>query len=103
MPILKRDCFHQEGDEINLMELQLTEGDCGGRHYNVGRDEVLVVLDGEVEITLEGGKPIKLDDGTRWLKIEAGAIHQMRCLTSSAKVLEIIVGEHFDGACINID
>ena len=100
MPVVSRACFHQEGDEINLMELELTRGDCGPPHFNDGRDEIVVVLEGEIEIKIGSDDPLRLDRFSRWVSVKAGAVHQITCVTETAKILEVIVGEHFEGACV---
>lgn len=103
MPILDRACFHKADDEINLMELKLARGQCGPPHFNDGRDEIIVVLEGEIEISIGADDPLRLDCFSRWISVKAGVVHQITCVTETAKILEVIVGKHFEGACVVID
>lgn len=91
---MKRQVFHKEGSILNVMLLSFSSDDKFEPHKNIGRDEVIVVTKGRLEILFDHGKSIYLDSETpdRWHLIPKDTTHKFHLLTESVEVLEVIGG-----------
>jgi len=110
--LLKREIFHGDGDILNVMKLTFSEGLCGTPHYNKDRDEVLFVENGSLEVILFNDQLDETDKiqlsrlnsiHKSWLRIPKNVIHQFNILVDKTVVIEVLGGEFFEGACVNID
>ena len=109
--LLSRQIFHEDNALLNVMELTLSKGKCGDPHFNKDRDEVIFVIDGHLEINffdIEDGKILKISetivlqpDLQPWALIKQNIPHQLIIISEKAKVLEVIGGHFFEGACVN--
>ena len=108
--LLKRSVHHDDNAILNIMTLTLSKGLIGNPHFNKDRDEVVVVLKGQLEIIyydpdLLPLRKTNLYSGTNqdsWSLIKKNEIHQFNCLSEKVEILEILGGVFFDGACVNL-
>ena len=104
--ILNRIICHEPDADLNVMKLELSKGIIGTPHYNKFRDEVLIVLEGDIELycfgPAESSISYRLTSGTphSWNLIKAESSHQLNVLSPKAVVLEVIGGKFFEGACV---
>ena len=82
------------------MLLSLSVNDSFEPHKNNGRDEVVVVIEGRLEILFDYGNSVILDANTaeRWILIEKDATHKFNPLTETVEVLEVIGGKFTSNA-----
>jgi len=103
----KREVFHNDGDVLNIMTLEFEENFVSKPHYNVGRDELLVVLSGKLEIVFYDKYLTKVSseilEKGEWVRIAAESIHQLKVLTSPTKVIEALGGVFKEGCCIQLE
>ena len=99
---MRRQVFHKQDSILNVMLLSLSSEDCFEPHRNVGRDEVVVVINGRLELLFDYGKSIILDADThqRWSLIPKDTTHRFKLLSESAEVLEVIGGIFTSNATI---
>lgn len=108
--LLSRQIHHESGSILNIMELSLSKGLIGTPHYNLDRDEVILILKGKIEVLLFDSSISPLEskfisaDGLprSWTKIKKNTIHQLRVVSNEAIILEIIGGVFFQGSCIEM-
>ena len=108
--LLQRILHHEPGSILNVMELRFSRGLVGKPHYNKDRDEVMVVLQGSLEIWLYDQnlkvycKKMLCIDSTNlvWTLIPMNIIHQINVLSQEATVLEMLGGSFFEGACVDV-
>ena len=106
--MIKREIHHDSDSILNVMKLELTHGLIGNPHKNVGRDEVMVVLNGEIEVALFSDvgiqeKTVRLQSRRNdWIKIEMNRVHQINVMSDEATILELIGGQFRQGACIDV-
>jgi len=91
---MKRQVFHKADSILNVMLLSLSSEDSFEPHRNVGRDEVVVVTNGRLELLFDYGKSIILDANTPqcWSLIPKDTTHKFNLLSETAEVLEVIGG-----------
>lgn len=99
---MKRNIFHDKDSILNVMTLEITDQDKLSPHYNKERDEVIFVLNGDINIHFDFSKKIFLSskDDEPWYLIKANTTHNIECLTSKVKLLEVIGGIHKNDSSI---
>ena len=99
---MKRLIHHEDGAILNVMTLELNKDSDTIPHFNNDRDEIIFVLEGDINILFDYGKSklISSKDTNSWHLIKANTTHQIRCLTPTVKLLEVIGGIHKENSCI---
>ena len=109
--LLNREIFHKDGDILNVMSLTFSKGLCGMPHFNKDRDEVLFVEKGALQLLLFDGELNEIErielsrldsDCKLWFRIPKNTIHQFDILVDNTVVIEVLGGEFFSGACVNV-
>ena len=98
-----RENLHPTGSTLNVMVLKIDAEEMDRRfHWNVGRDEVICVLDGEVSIEqkIDGQIISSLVSGSKdlFFIIAANVPHRITSITPYTYILEIIGGKFEQGA-----
>ena len=99
---MKRQIHHEDGAILNVMTIELDKNSDTKPHFNKGRDEILIVLEGEINLLFDYGKSklISSKDTNSWHLIKGNTTHQIKCLTPTVKILEVIGGIHKENSCI---
>ena len=102
---MKRLIHHEPGSVLNVMTIELDLEDETKPHFNKDRDEVLMILEGEVNLIFDYGKSVNLSSkGTNtWHLIKANTTHKVECVSKRVKLLEAIGGVHKDDSCVISD
>ena len=91
---------------MNIMTIEFDELYEGNKHFNVGRDELLVVLDGVIEITFYNERleevRTRVLEACDWERIQANTIHKIRAMDGKAKIIEALGGVFKEGSCIEV-
>lgn len=103
---MKRTIHHEADAVLNVMELELSSSDLSRPHYNLDRDEVVFILEGRIRIQF-ADQYIILDsfdqEFPKWHLIKAGVAHTISSEATMSVILEVIGGQFFDGACVNLE
>lgn len=99
---MKRLIHHEDGAILNVMTLELNKDSDTIPHFNNDRDEIIFVLEGDINLLFDYGKSklISSKDTNSWHLIKANTTHQIKCLTPTVKLLEVIGGIHKENSCI---
>ncbi len=99
---MERIIHHDEGSILNIMTLIMESSDNSEPHYNKDRDEVILVLEGNLRILFDCNKSINISsvDKKPWHLIKSNTTHQIIPLSDKVKILEIIGGVHKPDSCI---
>ena len=109
--LLNREIFHESGDILNVMSLTFSKGLCGLPHYNKDRDEVLFIEAGCLQLLLFDSSLNEIErielsrlnaDCRSWFRIPKNTIHQFDVLVDNTVVIEVLGGQFFSGACVNV-
>ena len=99
---MKRLIHHEDGAILNVMTIDLNNDSETKPHFNKDRDEIIFVLEGEMNLIFDYGKTRRISstDTNSWHLIKANTTHQIKCLTPTVKILEVIGGIHKENSCI---
>jgi hypothetical protein len=101
-----RVLIHNAGASLNIMVIRLDrESPAGGIHYNLGRDELICCVDGEVELQLFGDKnecssSVMSGENQGFIHIPAGVRHRLNSISARSVVLELIGGHFYKGCTV---
>ena len=102
---MDRKIYHSEGSILNVMRLSFCSNDTFKPHKNIGRDEVIVVIQGRLEIQFDHGKSVMLEanDSNKWTLIPKDTTHNLKPLSETVVILEVIGGIHTSDATLYTD